>query len=127
MQSNPQIQIDANDFTRVLQLLCLIAQSLSRIEAKLAQIAPIPQQQHGNGKLIPLDLNLLDADGKAEVDGVPVPVMDAWLLEAIETLQDEDSLEKLLAEERKEQKKLPAAIRKALRQAGIGSRKSQTR
>jgi hypothetical protein len=69
------------------------------------------------------DLDLLDADGKAEVDGVPVPVMDTWLREAIEALQDPESLDRLLEEERKEQKKLPAAIRKALRQAGYGSRK----
>jgi hypothetical protein len=31
-------------------------------------------------------LDLLDADGKAEVDAVPVPVMDGWLREAIEAL-----------------------------------------
>jgi hypothetical protein len=65
------------------------------------------------------ELSLLDADGKAEVDGVPVPVMDRWLLDAIEILQDEDSLEQLLAEERKQQEKLPAAIRKALREVKI--------
>lgn len=31
---------------------------------------------------------LLDADGKAEVDRLPVPVLDALLVEAIEALHD---------------------------------------
>jgi hypothetical protein len=33
-------------------------------------------------------LSVLDADGKAEADAVPVPVMDGWLTDAIEALQD---------------------------------------
>lgn len=32
------------------------------------------------------ELGLLDADGKAEADAVPVPVMDRWLIEAVEAL-----------------------------------------
>jgi hypothetical protein len=42
---------------RVLQLLCLIAQSLGRIEAQLAQITGVAQPQpRQNGKLIAFPL-----------------------------------------------------------------------
>lgn len=60
------------------------------------------------------DLDLLDADGKAEVDGVPVQVMDRWLREAIEALQVPACRERLLAEEEAERERLPDAIREAL-------------
>jgi hypothetical protein len=60
------------------------------------------------------DLGLLDADGKAEVDGVPVPVMDRWLTEAIEALQLPARRERLLAEEDEQRERLPEAIREAL-------------
>jgi hypothetical protein len=33
-------------------------------------------------------LDVLDAEGKAEADAIPVPVLDGWLREAIEGLQD---------------------------------------
>lgn len=59
-------------------------------------------------------LDLLDADGKAEVDGVPVPVMDRWLTEAIESLQDPARRESLRAEEERERERLPEAMRQAL-------------
>jgi hypothetical protein len=63
-------------------------------------------------------LDLLDADGKAEADGVPVPVMDQWLRDAIGALQDPGCREDLLAdlEEQREQvrRDLPDAIRRAL-------------
>lgn len=59
-------------------------------------------------------LGLLDADGKAEAEGVPVPVMDRWLREAIERLQDPSRREQLLAEEQVERERLPEAIREAL-------------
>ena len=55
------------------------------------------------------DLDLLDADGKAEVDGVPVPVMDRWLTDAIEALQDPACREQLLVEEEAERERLPDA------------------
>jgi hypothetical protein len=59
-------------------------------------------------------LDLLDADGKAEVDGVPVPVMDRWLIEAIEALHVSACRERLRDEEERERKRLPAAMRQAL-------------
>ncbi len=61
-----------------------------------------------------IDLDILDADGKAEADGIPVPTMDAWLREAIELLQDPDAREELLAEEEQQHELAPAAIREAL-------------
>jgi hypothetical protein len=50
--ANQPAQSDYSE--RVLQLLCLIAQSLGRIETQLAQIAGVarPQPQQRNGKLI---------------------------------------------------------------------------
>ena len=53
------------------------------------------------------DLELLDADGKAEADAIPVPEMDRLLTDAIETLQDPACRERLLAEERDERERLP--------------------
>ncbi len=60
------------------------------------------------------DLGLLDSKGKAEVDGVPVPVMDQWVKDAIEALQDPTRRDEVLAEEEQERKRLPDAIRDAL-------------
>jgi len=63
------------------------------------------------------ELDLLDADGKAEVDGVPVPVMDRWLTDAIEALQNPACRDSLLAEEKRQRDRLPDAIRNALDKA----------
>jgi hypothetical protein len=67
-------------------------------------LTPAQAQEHG----------LLDADGKAEVDAVPVSVMDAWLTEAIEALQVPARRDSLRVEEERERERLPAAIRNAL-------------
>ena len=37
----------------------------------------------------PADAGVLDADGKAEADALPVPVMDAIVTAAIESYQDQ--------------------------------------
>ncbi len=66
------------------------------------------------------ELDLLDADGKAEVDGVPVPVMDGWLTEAIEALQDPARRKSLRAKEEREREGLRDAIRQALDDADEG-------
>jgi hypothetical protein len=58
--------------------------------------------------------DLLDADGKAEVDGLPVPVLDKLLINTIEDLQDPAGRERLLAEEAAERERLPEAIQEAL-------------
>lgn len=62
-------------------------------------------------------LDLLDLDGKAEADSIPVPVMDRLLTDAIETLQDPPCREQLEDEEGEERKRLPHAIRHAIRHA----------
>jgi hypothetical protein len=59
--------------------------------------------------------DLLDADGKAEADGVPVPVMDGWVRNAIEGLQDPAARERLLAQEEADRARLPGLIRERLR------------
>ena len=61
--------------------------------------------------------DLLDADGKAEVDGLPVPVMDRLLIDAIEALQVPARREELLERERAERERLPDAIRTMLDEA----------
>ena len=60
------------------------------------------------------DLDILDADGKAEVDAVPVRVMDGWLTDAIEEIQTDEARERHLAEEAKDREQLPDAIRAKL-------------
>lgn len=67
-------------------------------------LTPAQAQEHG----------LLDADGKAEVDAVPVPVMDAWLTEAIEALQVPARRDSLKVEEERERERLPQVIRERL-------------
>jgi hypothetical protein len=61
-----------------------------------------------------IDHALLDADGKAEVDGLPVPVLDALLVEAIEALHDPAHREALPGKERAERERLPDALLAAL-------------
>ena len=51
---------------------------------------------------------MLDADGKAEADAVPVPVMDSWLEATVDDLTDPESLEGLREYERQEKGDLPA-------------------
>src|SRR5512132_139543 len=51
------------------------------------------------------DHDLLDDDGKAEVDGLPVPVMDQILLGAIDGLQDSAIREEAAATEERERAK----------------------
>ena len=58
--------------------------------------------------------NLLDADGKAELDGLPVPVLDALLLDAIDALHDPACRERALAQEETERGRLAPTIRAAL-------------
>jgi hypothetical protein len=58
--------------------------------------------------------DLLDADGKAEVDGLPVPVLDALLRDAVAALHDPACRERMLAEEAAQRARLVPAIRKAL-------------
>jgi hypothetical protein len=60
------------------------------------------------------DMGLVDEEGKAEVDAVPVPVLNGWVREAIEALQDPARREELRAEEEQERKRLRDAIRDAL-------------
>jgi hypothetical protein len=60
------------------------------------------------------ELELLDADGKAEVDGVPVLVMDGWLRDAIEVLQDPARRDATRAVQERERARLPAATHAAL-------------
>jgi hypothetical protein len=61
-------------------------------------------------------LGILDADGKAEADAIPVPVMDKLLTDAIEALQDPGRRNSLLDEEADERERLPELIRDALDQ-----------
>jgi hypothetical protein len=67
------------------------------------------------------DLDILDADGKAEADAVPVPIMDAWLTGAIEALTDPARRDALDVEQDAERSALPEAIRAAVLDA-LGER-----
>jgi hypothetical protein len=59
-------------------------------------------------------LGILDADGKAEADAVPVATMDGWITDAIEALQDPARRDELLAEEEAERERLPGLIRQRM-------------
>jgi hypothetical protein len=59
---------------------------------------------------------LLDADGKAEADAIPVPVLDGWLTDALDALQDSACRDSLVADEREQRERVPVAIRHALAQ-----------
>jgi hypothetical protein len=63
------------------------------------------------------DLDILDDEDKAEADAIPVPVLDRWLVEAIEALQDSACRTELKAEEESERERLPGIIRAALDEA----------
>ena len=58
--------------------------------------------------------SLLDADGKAEVDGLPVPVLDRIVTDAIEELQDPARRDSLKEAERRQRERLPDLIRTML-------------
>jgi hypothetical protein len=58
--------------------------------------------------------DLLDAGGKAEVDALPVPVLDRLLIGAIEDLQISAGREELLERENSERERIPDAVRAAL-------------
>jgi len=63
------------------------------------------------------EFGLLDSDGKAEADSLPVQVLDQIVTDALEELFDTDALEELRAMEQEQRDLLPAAIRAAL--AGV--------
>jgi hypothetical protein len=58
--------------------------------------------------------DLLDADGKAEADSLPVQVLDAIVTGALDGLRDRVAYAALRAEEERQKGLLPAAIRSAL-------------
>jgi hypothetical protein len=62
--------------------------------------------------------DLLDNDGKAEVDGLPVRVMDRMLIDAIEALQVPARRERVEAEQREANERLPGLIRRKLDEDG---------
>jgi hypothetical protein len=65
-------------------------------------------------------LGVLDADGKAEADAVPVPVMDGWLTEAIEALQDPARRDALEAEQERDREGILANVLAQLSENGDG-------
>src|SRR5262249_51854606 len=58
---------------------------------------------------------LLDADGKAEADSLPVPVLDAIVTDALAELLSPAARERAAADEAAQLEGLPEAIREALR------------
>lgn len=60
------------------------------------------------------DHDLLDADGKAEVDGLPVHVLDTLIRDGINHLHVPARREALLQLEQQERERLPKLIREAL-------------
>lgn len=63
------------------------------------------------------EYDLLDADGKAEADSLPVQVLDQIVTDALDELREPDAFADLLAEEARQKGLLPTAIREAL--AGV--------
>jgi len=59
-------------------------------------------------------LKILDDDGKAEADAIPVPVLDGWLREAIQGLQDSACRAKYEAEQAEQRERLPETVHAAL-------------
>jgi hypothetical protein len=57
---------------------------------------------------------VLDAESKAEADAIPVPVLDRWLREAIEGLQDSACRADFEHEQESERERLGEVIRAAL-------------
>lgn len=60
------------------------------------------------------EYDLLDADGKAEADSLPVQVMDQIVTDALDGLRDPDAYADMQAEEEHQKSLLPALIRTAL-------------
>lgn len=65
-----------------------------------------------------IDADLLDADGKAEAEGLPVPVMDAIVTGAIEALMDMGIVAANLAEAEEETARVTDLVLAALRENG---------
>jgi hypothetical protein len=60
------------------------------------------------------DHGLLDADGKAEADALPVAVLDQIIVDRLTDLFDPAAQDRMQAEERAERAALPLLIREAL-------------
>ena len=67
-----------------------------------------------------IEHDLLDADGKAEADGIPVPVLDALVRDAIVEIQDPARREQVAADEEAENDRLPALLLDAVEECGRG-------
>jgi len=59
--------------------------------------------------------DVLDVDGKAEADAIPVRTLDGWLTEAIEYLQDPAGRDRMGQEQDQRRKRVENAIRDLLR------------
>jgi hypothetical protein len=66
-------------------------------------------------------LDILDDDGDAEADAIPVPTLDGWLREAIEGLQDSACRTEWAAKQEAERERLPEVVRDALDSANGGA------
>jgi hypothetical protein len=62
---------------------------------------------------------LLDADGKAEADSLPVQVLDDIVTTRLNGLLDDDARDRWLADEAELREELPTLVRQALRDAGL--------
>jgi hypothetical protein len=60
-------------------------------------------------------LGVLDADGKAEADAIPVQTLDGWLREAIEHLQDPTGRDRMYQEQDRARRRVEEGIRDLLR------------
>lgn len=70
------------------------------------------------------DLGLLDADGKAEVDGAPVEVMDGWITEAIRALQTRRGRKRHRVAVKQERARLPELLHTELAALDENERRS---
>lgn len=66
--------------------------------------------------------NLLDADGKAEADSLPVQILDEIVTTRLEGLTDDDARERYRLDEAEQRAELPQLVRDALAAAGLISR-----
>ena len=67
-------------------------------------------------------LDVLDAEGKAEADAIPVPVLDGWLREGIEAVQDSVCRAESEAKQESERERLGDVIREKLADLDGGAR-----
>jgi hypothetical protein len=65
------------------------------------------------------EFGLLDADGKAEADSLPVDVLDGIVTRALDGLFDEDARARMRADEAEQRRLMPDLIRVALADAGL--------